>query len=486
MPGSLTSQFSTVLPEALVALLAIIVVLLDLVIKKKQALAWITVAGAGGVFYSLFSAKEFAFNRMFVADGYGMFFKAIFLISLALCCLMSTRYLSVEGSQKGEYYGLMLFATAGMMVMASASDLITVYLGLELMSLSVYVLAGFIRKSPRSSEAALKYFMLGAFASAFLLLGISLAYGATGTTSVGGIAAWISNSGAHGSPLLALSVILLIAAFAFKISAVPFHMWTPDVYEGAPTPVTAFMSVGPKAAGFAVIGRVIMTAFSSMQHEWVGLIIALSILSMVAGNILAIAQTNIKRMLAYSSIAHAGYALLGIVAFTPEGLSSMMNYLLIYAFMNIGAFTVITLARVDGQAGENIQDYSGLSSRSPFVAFLMLIFMFSLTGIPPTAGFMGKFYIFSALISAGYTWLAVVAVVMSAVSAYFYLRVVMYMYMREPLESAAVSSTGAAPEIKPYGARFAVLLAGIAIVAIGIMPTPLIQMARAALFDFGS
>ncbi|MDA8174741.1 MAG: NADH-quinone oxidoreductase subunit N [Nitrospiraceae bacterium] len=480
------------LPEALISALAITVILLDLVIRRKQVLAWITVAGSAGVFYSLFSAKGFAFNRMFLADGYGIFFKAIFLISLALCSLISVRYLSVEGAQKGEYFGLMLFATVGMMVMASAPDLITVYLGLELMSLSVYALAGFIRNSPRSSEAALKYFMLGAFASAFLLLGIALAYGMTGTTSVAGIAQWIqysSSTGASVSPLLVLSMILLVAAFAFKISAVPFHMWTPDVYEGAPTPVTAFMSVGPKAAGFAVIGRVILVAFSSLRADWVSLLIVLSILSMVAGNILAIAQTNIKRMLAYSSIAHAGYALLGIVTFSPDGLASMMNYLLIYAFMNIGAFTVVIMARVEGQGGEEIQDYAGLSRRSPFVAFLMLLFMFSLTGIPPTAGFMGKFYIFSALINAGYTWLAVIAVVMSAVSAYFYLRVVMYMYMKEPLESATpdvADAAASAPGLKPYGARFAVLLAGIAVLLIGILPTPIIQMARAALYDFGS
>ncbi|MDA8169413.1 MAG: NADH-quinone oxidoreductase subunit N [Nitrospiraceae bacterium] len=478
MPEIFRTQLMVVLPETLLAVFAMAVVLLDLVIRKKSVLAGISIAGAAAVFYSLFYTQGFAFNHMFVADGYGIFFKFIFLVSLVLAVLLSNKYLSVEGVNHGEYYGLMLFATVGMMVMASASDLITVYLGLELMSLSVYVLAGFIRHSARSSEAALKYFMLGAFASAFLLLGISLTYGLTGTTSIGGVASYLQLHGLAKNPVLILATILYVVAFGFKIAAVPFHMWAPDVYEGAPTPITAFMSVGPKAAGFAVIGRVLLVALGSMSFEWSTLLIVLSILSMAAGNILAIAQTNIKRMLAYSSIAHAGYALLGVIAFSPEGLASMMNYLLIYAFMNIGAFTVVTILRTEGMKAEELSDYEGLSKTHPLLAALMLIFMFSLTGIPPTAGFIGKFYLFTAAIKAGYTWLTVVAVLMSAISAYFYLRVVMYMYMKEPAKQLEMA--------KSYGARFALLLTGLAVLVIGILPAGLIDMARAAIIDFGS
>jgi len=476
MPG-LNVQLWIISPEIWMALIASAVLLLDLVIKKKSLLAYMSILGAFVALYMLFQNQGSAFSGMFVADGYGTFFKMIFLISLILTVLASMRYLPIERMEHGEYYALMLFATIGMMTMASASDLIMVYLGLELMSLSVYVLAGFKRTSARSSEAALKYFLLGAFASAFLLLGISFTYGLTGTTNIAGVASYITRNGLTSNPVLLLATILYVAAFGFKIAAVPFHMWAPDVYEGAPTPITAFMSVGPKAAGFAVMGRVLLVALSSMSYEWTGLLIALSILSMAAGNIIAIAQTNIKRMLAYSSIAHAGYALIGVIAGGAEGLASMMNYLLIYTFMNIGAFTVVTLMRTEGVKAEDLTEYEGLSKTHPLLAGLMLIFMFSLTGIPPTAGFVGKFYIFVAAVNAGYTWLTVIAVIMSAISAYFYLRVVMYMYMREPAIEHRMSDAPAA--------RVAVLLAGIAVLLIGVLPGNVIEMARTAIMGFG-
>jgi NADH-quinone oxidoreductase subunit N len=277
--------------------------------------------------------------------------------------------------------------------------------------------------------------------------------------------------------VLVLATVLYVVAFGFKVAAVPFHMWAPDVYEGAPTPVTAFMSVGPKAAGFAVMGRVLTVAMGPMAYEWTGLLIALAILSMAAGNILAIAQTNIKRMLAYSSIAHAGYALIGIVARGEEGLASVMSYLLIYAFMNIGAFTVVTLLRTESAKGEDLSDYQGLAKTNPFLAALMLIFMFSLTGIPPTAGFVGKFYLFVAAIHRGYTWLAVVAVAMSAISAYFYLRVVMYMYMKEPGAEHVVAD---APQ-----ARMALVFSAFVVLLLGVMPGSVLDMARAAARGFG-
>lgn len=476
MPG-MNTQFLIIRPEIIMALAASALVILDLFVRKKAVLAYLGVAAAIFVLYSLYGSQGTAFGGMFTADGYSSFFKIIFLASLILSILVSTKYLPVEKIEHGEYYGLMLFATIGMMTMASATDLMMVYLGLELMSLSVYVLAGFIRHSARSSEAALKYFMLGSFASAFLLLGISFTYGLTGTTNLAGVASYIKANGLTSNPVLMFATILYVTAFGFKIAAVPFHMWAPDVYEGAPTPITAFMSVGPKAAGFAVIGRVLLVALGQMSYEWTGLLIALSIMSMAAGNIIAIAQTNIKRMLAYSSIAHAGYALIGIVAGGPEGLASTMNYLLIYTFMNIGAFTVVTLLRTEGVKAEDLSDYDGLSKTHPFMAGLMLIFMFSLTGIPPTAGFVGKFYIFTAAIHAGYTWLTVVAVVMSAISAYFYLRVVMYMYMKEPSLEHKVSDAPAA--------QVALVLAGIAVLLIGILPSGFIQMARTAISGLG-
>ena len=262
------------------------------------------------------------------------------------------------------------------------------------MALSTYVLAGFLRHDVKSNEAAMKYFLLGSFASAFLLYGISMIYGLTGTTDLHAISSYISQRGLSGNPVLTLSMIMFAVAFSFKIAAVPFHMWAPDVYEGAPTSITAFMSVGPKAAGFAVLGRVFLTAFGAARIEWTGILIPIAILTMAVGNIAAISQTNIKRMLAYSSIAHAGYVLLGIIAGTSEGMASVLNYLFIYAFMNIGAFAVVIMLRSDGFKGDNISDYEGLAKTHPLAAALMLVFMFSLTGIPPTAGFMGKFYLF--------------------------------------------------------------------------------------------
>jgi NADH-quinone oxidoreductase subunit N len=346
------------------------------------------------------------------------------------------------------------------------------YLGLELMALSTYILAGFIRYDAKSNEAAMKYFLLGSFASAFLLYGISLTYGMTGTTDLTQIARMIRPNGLAGKPGLTMALILFAVAFSFKIAAVPFHMWAPDAYEGAPTSVTAFMSVGPKAAGFAVLGRVFLQAFPMVKNEWSAILIPIAILTMAVGNIVALSQTNIKRMLAYSSIAHAGYALLGVIAGTADGLAGMMNYMLIYAFMNIGAFAVIIMLRSEGFKGDVITDYEGLAKTHPLPAALMLIFMFSLTGIPPTAGFMGKFYLFMSAINEGYTWVVLIAVVFSAISAYFYLRIVMLMYMREPRETVVLTTS---PSL-----GLALALTAIAVLAIGIYPAPVINLARIA------
>lgn len=465
-------DINPVMPEILMVCLALAVLVLDLVVRRKDIVALATVVTAGVVAYTLPGSAGETFAGMYIADGYSLFFKIVFLLSLVLSTLISIRYIETEKVNFGEYYALMLFATLGMMIMASAGDLIVLYLGLELMALSTYVLAGFLRHEARSNEAALKYFLLGAFASALLLYGTALIYGLTGTTSLAGIAGYIAAHGIGGSPALLLALIFFVAAFSFKIAAAPFHMWAPDVYEGAPTPVTAFMSVGPKAAGFAALGRVFLIAFGSLQVDWVSLLVPIAILTMAVGNIIALSQTNIKRMLAYSSIAHAGYALIGLIAGGSEGVASMMNYLLIYAFMNIGAFAVVVLLRSGDVRGDEISDYEGLAKSHPIAAGLMLIFMFSLTGIPPTAGFIGKFYLFMAAVKAGYTWLAVVAVIFSAISAYFYLRVVMLMYMKEPKAEAALARS------IPGGLTLAIT--ALAVLIIGVLPSAVIDLARLA------
>jgi NADH-quinone oxidoreductase subunit N len=465
-----------IMPELYMTILALVLLLADLFLKKKEALAALSIVGVGVVAFTLIGSSGVTFGGMFISDGYSSFFKAIFFINLILSVLISIKYIGIERVNFGEYYSLIALSTLGMMIMASAADLIVLYLGLELMALSTYILAGFIRHDIKSNEAALKYFLLGAFSSAFLLYGISIIYGLTGTTDIKAIASYISEKGLVGNPALTLSMTLFAAAFGFKIAAVPFHMWAPDVYEGAPTSITAFMSVGPKAAGFAVLGRVFMIAFATIKPQWISVLIPLSILSMGVGNIVALAQTNIKRMLAYSSIAHAGYALLGIIAANTDGLASMMNYLMIYAFMNMGAFAVIIMLRTEGFKGDSITDFEGLAKTHPFLSALMLIFMFSLTGIPPTAGFIGKLYVFMSAINAGYTWLVLVAVVFSVISAYFYLRIVMYMYMREPKVEVVTSQSGT------LGVALGV--AAVMVLAIGVYPSCLIKLARAALTGF--
>jgi len=465
-----------VTPEIFMTALALILLITDLFAKKKGLLAALSIIGVTGVALSMIGSSGTTFGGMFISDGYSSFFKLIFLITVVLAVLISVKYISIEKVNFGEYYSLILLSTLGMMIMASAADLIVLYLGLELMALSTYILAGFIRHDIKSNEAALKYFLLGAFSSAFLLFGISLIYGLTGTTDIYAIASHISEKGLSGNPALSLSMTFFAVAFGFKIAAAPFHMWAPDTYEGAPTSITAFMSVGPKAAGFAVLGRVFMIAFASIKIEWAMVLIPLSILSMGIGNIVALAQTNIKRMLAYSSIAHAGYALLGIIVANNEGLASMMTYLMIYAFMNMGAFAVVIMLRTEGFKGDNITDYEGLSKTHPFLAALMLIFMFSLTGIPPTAGFIGKLYVFMSAINAGYTWLVLVAVVFSVISAYFYLRIIMYMYMKEPKVEVATSQSGTL--VAALG------VTTVAVLVIGVFPSFLVKLAKAALSGF--
>lgn len=450
-------DLTPVTPEIIITISATVLLILELIFKNKSVLAFIAVVTAVLVMYAMPSSYGQTFGGMFISDTYSTYFKLIFMINLVLTVLISIRYIQREKAEYGEYYSLLLFATAGMMLMASAKDLIILYLGLELMALSTYILAGIKRHDIKSNEAAIKYFLLGAFSSALLLYGISLLYGMTSTTDIYKIAEHLRTT--EVTITLLVSMVLIAVAFSFKIAAAPFHMWAPDVYEGAPTSITAFMSVGPKAAGFAVVGRVFYIAFQNIQADWTAILIGIAILTMAVGNILALVQTNIKRMLAYSSIAHAGYMLIGVIPGTQESLSAMMLYMLIYAFMNIGVFAIVILL----EKGEELSDYEGLSKSHPLVAALMLIFMFSLTGIPPTAGFIGKFNLFTAAIKAGYTWLVVIAVIFSAISAYYYLRVVMNMYMKEMKQEVAIAPS---PSLS-----LAIFITVLMVFVIGIMPS---------------
>ena len=420
-------------------------------------------------------------NPAFVVDGFSIFFKIVILISTALTLLLSFKYLDYERIQDGEYYALILFAAVGMMFMASALDFTLLYVGLELMALCVYILVGFIKWNRKSNEAALKYFLLGAFSSGILLYGISLVYGVCGTTNLEAIRIAIEN-GVQNYLILEIGMILILVGMAFKIAAVPFHMWTPDAYEGAPTSIAAFISTGPKAAAFAILLRIFVQGFIHLEDDWTLLFALIAVASMTLGNITALTQENIKRMLAYSSIAHAGYALMGLVAFGAAfgdwetkkfGLISIILYTLIYTFMNIGAFGFVVFLRRRQQIGDRLEDFSGLAKRNGLAAFTMLVFMLSLAGIPSTAGFIGKWWLFGAAIKSHYTWLAIAAVINSAISLYYYMRVVVYMYMGQSKEESKFEFS--------YGLVSALALSIIFIFWIGLYPGPFIEFARYAL-----
>jgi len=469
-------NWSAIGPELILSLTAMALLLVSVLAKKgaREVIPYLALAGivlALLFTVSLWGNSAYAFNRMVVLDNYALFFKVIFLITAGLTVLMSIRFLQTEEAAHGEYYVLVLLAAVGMMFMASAADLIIVFLGLETFSLAVYVLAGFFRTQPKSNESSLKYFLLGAFSAGFLLYGIALIYGATGTTNLKGIYEFVRKVHLLNDPLLLIGMGLLIVGFGFKVASVPFHMWTPDVYEGAPTSVTAFMSVGPKAAGFAAFLRVFLYALSSLQTDWVWVLWVLAILTMTLGNVVAIAQKNIKRMLAYSSIAHAGYILVAMVAASELGTASVLYYLLAYAFMNLGAFGVVILYGRKGEENIQIGDYSGMASKYPLLAAAMAIFMFSLAGIPPTAGFVGKFYIFSSAIKAGYIGLAIIGVLNSALSVYYYLRVTVMMYMRNSEKELGRL------DLSPTMA-IALIIAVLGTLQIGITPSQYLDLAR--------
>ncbi len=464
-----------ILPELLLIGIGVLLIGLDLFIpRQRQLLPWLTVVGCVAVLAMIIGARpDSAFNGMFLTDGYSVVFKSICLTGVILTALMSEHFCRIIDMRHGEYYSLLVFSTVGMLLMASAGDLMVLYLGLELMALPIYALVGLHKKDILTSEAAVKYFLMGGFASALLLFGMSLLYGLTGTTDIARIAELIYTLDISGNPALLAALALLLAGFCFKVAVAPFHLWTPDVYEGAPTVVTAFMSVGPKVAGFAIFGRVLFIGLPELHGDWGPILAALALLTMAVGNITALCQRSLKRMLAYSAIAHAGYALLGLLAGTEEGMAATMSYLFIYLVMNLGAFAILMLLAAPDQMNESLDDCKGLAARNPAAAALMLVFMFSLTGIPPTAGFIGKFYLLKAAFVAGYSLTVVGAVLFSAISAYFYLRVVRYMYMSEPQQQALTihSSPG----------MIAVLgFCLFGVVGLGLFPGSLIDWAVAA------
>ena len=441
LPFVIDAPIGMIEPLLIVSVAGILLLLIDLMLPhgKKHLSAYFALAG---VIYALVRAagqwgmSQTGYSGMVVLDNLSTLFSILFLSSTGVVILLSMPFLRRDDVEHSEYYALLLFATAGMMILASGLDLITLFLGIEVLSISLYILAGYRRNSDASNEAAMKYFLLGAFASSILLYGIALVYGATGTTSLAKIAEAAGGAGgAVPEGLLYAGVALILVGLAFKVAAAPFHMWTPDVYEGAPTPITAFLSAGPKAAAFAAMIRVFFIAFGPIQTEWNTVLSVIAALTMTIGNVAAIAQTNVKRMLAYSSIAHSGYVLIGVVAGGAAGGAAALFYLFAYVAMNLGAFAVIILLEHKGQRGEELKDYGGLGFRYPVIGALLSLFMISLSGIPPTVGFAGKLYLFGAAVQSGHVLLAVVGVLNSAISVFYYLRLLVLMYMREAQET---------------------------------------------------
>jgi NADH-quinone oxidoreductase subunit N len=459
-------------PELIVTLFACLALAVDIIAPQKRG-KWTAYFCLGGLLLATVStgllylqyhgAEQAAFYQMIVVDDYALYFKFLFLIIAALSIIISVRFLDTEGQQHGEFYALILFSTIGMMFMAAGTDLLSLYISLELMAMSIYILVGYLRGDRKSNEAAMKYFLLGAFSSGILLYGISLLYGATGSTNLAKIAealpALLNPDLLTLSPpnliryLPIIAMILIAAGMFFKVAAVPFHMWAPDAYEGAPTPVTAFMSVAVKAASFAMFARIFLDGLGRMRYlstaegggapGWALIFGVAAAITIVWGNIAATTQGNVKRLFAYSSIAHAGYLLLGLVAGNRTGYTGVMIYLLVYSFMNLGAWTVVIALRRQGIMGDEVSDLNGLMQKAPAMAIFMLVFLLSLAGIPPTAGFIGKYYIFLGLIEAGSSeqnsWmyvLAVLAVVMTAVSVYYYYRIVKAMFLTEAEDPA--------------------------------------------------
>jgi NADH-quinone oxidoreductase subunit N len=475
-------------PEWIIAAFALAVILLDLFVKEKGILAICSLFGLAiaAIYTVVFSLQlngtpESAFSQMLVLDNYAIFFKLLFLGTAFLVILASNDYVKKLGDAVGEYYVLTLLSTLGMMLMAATNEFISIYVALELTSISLYVLVGLL-KDDKSTESSLKYLLLGAVASAVLLYGMAMVYGFTGQTQLGEIAnvlRTMSSAGIMDNPALLLGIVMLIAGFGFKIAAVPFQLWVPDVYEGAPTTITAFLSVGSKAAGFAVIMRVFFSAFGlpALSSDWGMIFAVLAVLSMIVGNVAAIPQNNIKRMLGYSSIAQAGYLMVGLATMgfagvaNVNGQSGVMFFLASYALTNLGAFIAI-IAMTNALNSDNISDFAGMGKRAPVLALALTLCLISLVGMPPAAGFMAKFYIFGGAVKQGLLWLVIIAVINSVISAYYYLRVVKVMWFNPAASTDKVPASAAL--------KTSLAIACLGVLAFGLAPNVLIQVARMA------
>jgi len=467
-------NYSLLTIEMLTALLGIGLLVIGLIVPKehRKGLGYLTTVGLLGILAGTFSmsgVNETTIKGMFIADDFGNFFKQLVLVAAILVTLASNQYVEKFEEGKSEFFALVVFATLGMMVIASAGDLIGLYLGIELMTISFYSLVGLKKRDSKAAEAGIKYLLLGGVSSAIILYGLTMVFGTTGTTVISEIAK--SVSAGPMAPALLLGIIFLVAGFGFKISMVPFHMWSPDVYEGAPTPVTSFLASGSKAAAFAAFIRVFLGGMPALQESWLALFAGLTVLSIVIGNLVAIPQTNLKRMLAYSGVAQAGYLMTGMVAGNAAGVKGIGFYLFIYAIGTVGAFAVAT-AFYNATGTDDIKDMSGLAQRNPLMAATLLTTMLSMAGIPPLAGFAGKFYLFAAVVEKGYLWIALVGLVMSMVSVYYYLTVARFMYLGEPADESPITISGSM--------KFVLLVAMIATIFFGIYPAPLSELAGAA------
>jgi NADH-quinone oxidoreductase subunit N len=478
----------TLLPELILAALVLVVITTDLFLPRgrKWILTPLTVAGlilAGAACVVVWDINETVYAGFYVVDDLGVFLKGATVIIGILSALFAPAYLAVRRIPLGEFYTILLSALIGMCVLASSSDLVTLFLGLELMTMPSYLLTGLHKTDRYSNEGGLKYFLLGSFASAILLFGIAWVYGLTGTTNIAEVAA---SMGGELSPAMLVAMAFLLVGGTFKIAAVPFHYWTPDAYQGAPTPITGFLSVGPKLGAFALLIRIFAEAFAPVRADWLVVFLVLTVLTMTVGNIVALTQVNVKRMLAYSSIAHTGYIMAGLAAFAAtddagvaaQGIESVLFYLLGYAVMNIAAFAVVGMLQRDTNRYGGLSSFAGLASRAPMLAAAMAILMLSLTGIPPTVGFFAKLYVLLASVDAGLEWLAVIIVLNAALAAFYYLRVIVYMYMRDPEAEPAPLDTS------PFGS-VALVISVAAVLLLGLFPgaaLELLEVAAASLF----
>jgi NADH-quinone oxidoreductase subunit N len=472
------TEFPAIVPMLCVTLAALAVMGAEAFRAKGEhppigGLGIVGLVGAAAAAVLLWNRNATSFG-VIVADNFGLFVTLVLLIVGVLTIMFSSPVVGRDGLPQGDYYALVLFSIAGMIMMATANDLLVVFIALEILSIAVYVLTGIRRNDPRAIEAAFKYFLLGAFSSAFFLYGIAFTYGLSGSTRLDRVGTYLASQALSDNPLILVGLGFLLVGFAFKISAVPFHMWTPDAYEGAPAIVTGFMSTGVKAAAFAAFARVFLSAFEPFSGDWAPIVWFLAAATMILGTVVGVAQSNLKRMLAYSSIAHGGYLLVGLVAVNDVGKAAMLFYLAAYAVTNLAAFGVIALLGSRDAANDELRDYAGLWHTRPALAALMTVCLLSLGGLPPTAGFIGKWYIFSAAVSAGYYGLAIIGVLTSVISVFFYLRVVVMMYMAD--RPAAL--------VPPPTSRLgmAALVASIvAIVALGVLPTPVLNLAVASI-----